>query len=114
MANKPKPTKALSVLDRAVLRQTEKAEQAKREGRGSIMQYFGMMGALGWVFVTPPLLLGFLGRWLDRAFDTGFEVTAVMLLAGIGFGGWLGWKRMHEEMAVDRPGETAKKKEGGP
>ena len=47
---------------------------------------------------TPPLLLGFLGRWLDRAFDTGFEVTAVLLLVGIGFGGWMGWKRMHEEV----------------
>lgn len=114
MPNKPKTTKAFSALDRAVLRHTEKAEQAKREGRGSIMQYFGMMGALGWVFVAPSLLLGFLGRWLDDAFDTGFEVTAVMLLVGIGIGGWLGWKRMHEEMAVDRPDETGKKKEGGP
>ena len=111
MVNKPaNHRKALSALDRAVLRQTEKAEQARREGGGSILQYFGMMGALGWLFVTPPLLLGFLGRWLDRAFDTGFEVTAVMLLVGIGFGGWLGWKRMHEEMAAGTP---EKKKEGG-
>ena len=119
MVNKPKGSqKAFSALDRAVLRQTAKAEQAKREGRGSVLQYFGMMGALGWVFVTPPLLLGFLGRWLDRAFDTGFELTAVMLLAGIGLGGWLGWRRMHEEMGVDHPGKAAgdpgKTKEGGP
>ena len=91
-------TKPLNALDRAVQRHTAKAEQAKREGGGSVIQYIGMMGALGWVFVTPPLLLGFLGRWLDRAFDTGFEVTAVLLLVGIGFGGWMGWKRMHEEV----------------
>ncbi|MEI6557245.1 MAG: AtpZ/AtpI family protein [Rhodospirillaceae bacterium] len=102
--------KALSALDRAVLRQTEKAEQAGREGRGSILQYFGMMGALGWVFVTPPLLLGFLGRWLDRAFDTGFEVTALMLVAGMGFGGWLAWRRMHQEAGLDRPEKPRERK----
>ncbi len=90
-------------LDRAVVRQTKKADQARREGGGSVAQYLGMMGALGWVLVTPPLLFGFLGRWLDRAFDTGFGVTALMVLVGIGLGGWLGWKRMRAEAGLEPP-----------
>jgi ATP synthase protein I len=92
-------SRAFGALDRAVLRQSEKAEQAKREAGTSVIRHLGMMGALGWVLVTPPLLLGFLGRWLDHALGTGFGLTALMVLAGIVIGGRLGWKRLHEEVA---------------
>ena len=88
--------RALGALDRAVLRKTARAEIAKREGVRSIAENLGMMGALGWLFVTPPLLLGFLGRWLDRALASGFQLTAVLVLVGVGVGGWLVWRRLRE------------------
>ena len=104
MPNKSRPSsKAFGALDRAVLRQTTKAEQARRQRGTSIIEYLGLMGALGWMLVLPPLLLGFLGRWLDRAFDTGYELTAGMLLVGVGLGAWLGWRRMKAEIARDKP-----------
>jgi len=95
--------KGFGALDRAVLRRTAREERARRESARNLIQNLGMMGALGWVFVTPPLLLGFLGRWLDRTLGTGFELTAVMLLAGIGFGGWLAWRRMGEAGVLGDP-----------
>ena len=95
--------KALGALDRAVLRQTTKAEQARRQHGTSIIEYLRLMGALGWLLVTPPLILCFLGRWLDHAVNTGFELTAGLLLIGIGLGAWLGWRRMKAEIARDKP-----------
>lgn len=95
--------KGFNALDRAVLHKTAQVERLKREPARSIAQHLAMMGALGWLFVTPPLLLGFLGRWLDRTLGTGFELTAVMLLAGIGFGGWLAWRRMGEAGVLGDP-----------
>ena len=95
--------RSLGPLDRAVLRKAAQAERVRREGATSIIQHLGMMGALGWVFVTPPLIGGFLGRWLDRWLDTGFELTAVLLLIGIGAGCWLAWRRMKEAGVLGNP-----------
>lgn len=96
--------KGFGALDRAVSRRAAREERAKADNTRTVVQHLGMMGALGWVFVTPPLLLGFLGRWLDRTLGTGFELTAALLLAGVGLGGWLAWRRMAEEGVLgDRP-----------
>jgi hypothetical protein len=54
------------------------------------------MGLLGWLFVMPPLLFGFLGRWLDRSLGTGIQLTAALLMVGIGVGGWLVWRRIRD------------------
>jgi ATP synthase protein I len=86
-----------TVLERAVLRKLERQEQARRDASRTLGQNLAWMGALGWLLVSPPLLLGFLGRWLDRSFGTGVWLTAGMLVAGVVIGGRLAWTRMHEE-----------------
>lgn len=91
------PDHPLSALDRAVRRKTALHEQSARDAQRTLGQNLAWMGALGWLLVTPPLLLGFLGRWLDRVTGSGVWLTAILLLAGIALGGRLAWKRMHEE-----------------
>lgn len=106
----PDERKSFGALDRAVLRRTDRTERARREGVRTILQNLGMMGALGWLLAVPPLLSGFLGRWLDRTLGTGFELTAALLVAGVGLGGWLAWRRMGEAGVL---GERPNRKGGG-
>ncbi|MEI8393782.1 MAG: AtpZ/AtpI family protein [Rhodospirillaceae bacterium] len=99
MGDRPK---SFGALDRAVLRRTAQQEQAKRDASRSIIRNLNMMGALGWMSVIPPLATGFLGRWLDRMFDTGYKLTAVLVLIGIGLGCWLVYQRLLEEGVLAR------------
>ena len=83
-------------LERAVRLRTEREQAARHGGIGSIVQNLGLMGFLGWLIVTPPLLLGFFGRWLDRSLGTGIQLTAALLMVGIGIGGWLAWRPIRD------------------
>lgn len=89
--------RSFGALDRAVLRQTARQNQAQHEGKNSVFRHLGMMGALGWLLVVPPLLMGFLGSWLDRMTGTGHLLTALLVVAGLALGCRLAWKRMHED-----------------
>lgn len=71
-------------------------EFGRRHGERSIGQNLAMIGALGWLIVTPTLAGLFLGRLLDRAFGTGITLSAGLLFLGVVLGGWLAWRRIHE------------------
>ena len=83
-------------LAHAVRRCTEREDAAQRARVGSVVRTVGVMGLLGWLFVIPPLLFGFLGRWVDRSLGTGIQLTAALLMVGIGVGGWLVWRRIRD------------------
>lgn len=84
-------------LDEAVRRRRERRALWQREGERSIGQNLAMIGALGWIIVTPTLAGIFLGRWLDRRFDSGTFWTLGLLVLGLTFGCVLAWKRMYRE-----------------
>jgi ATP synthase protein I len=58
---------------------------------------FGQIGLLGWTMVVPTLIGLFVGRWLDRTFDTGVMFSAALLMVGAGFGFWSAWRWMHRQ-----------------
>ena len=84
-------------LDEAVRLRRERRERWRREGERSIGQNLAMIGALGWIIVTPTLIGIFAGRWLDGVFGSGIFWTLGLLVAGLTLGCMLGWKRMHRE-----------------
>jgi ATP synthase protein I len=84
-------------LDEAVRLRRGRQERWRREGERSIGQNLAMIGALGWTIVTPTLIGIFAGRWLDRAFASGIFWTLGLLVAGLAFGCWLAWQRIHRE-----------------
>ncbi len=67
----------------------------RRHGERSIGQNIAMIGALGWLIVTPTLAGLFLGRLLDRSLGSGITWSAGLLFLGVVLGGWLAWQRMH-------------------
>lgn len=81
-------------LDEAVKQRRERRERWQREGERSLGQNLAMIGMLGWTIVTPTLLGIFLGRWLDRHFDSGVFWTLGLLVVGLAIGCALAWQRI--------------------
>ena len=82
-------------LDEAVRVHRGRLEQWQREGERSIGRNLAMIGALGWTIVLPTLIGIFVGRWLDRSFESGIFWTLGLLFAGLVAGCSMAWKRMH-------------------
>ena len=71
-------------------------------GERSLAQNLAMIGALGWLVVTPTLVGVFLGRWLDHRFASGIFWTGALLTVGIALGCLIAWRRIEE---IQRGGE---------
>jgi ATP synthase protein I len=84
-------------LEQAVRKRQVRREHWQREGERSLGQNLAMIGALGWTIVVPTLLGIFVGRWLDRTFNSGIFWTLGLLMAGLAAGCAFAWKRMHSE-----------------
>jgi ATP synthase protein I len=81
----------------AVRKRQERQVRWRREGELSVARFVGQIGILGWVIVAPTLLGLFIGRWLDRTFDTGIFWSAALLMLGVIIGFWSGWRWMHSQ-----------------
>jgi ATP synthase protein I len=56
-----------------------------------------MIGALGWLIVTPTLMGVLAGRWLDERFESGIFYTGACIVAGLAIGCYLAWQRVTKE-----------------
>jgi ATP synthase protein I len=65
-------------------------------GERSLARNLAMIGALGWLVVTPTLAGVFLGRWLDHRLGSGIFWTGGLLTAGVALGCALAWRRVKE------------------
>ena len=69
----------------------------QEEGERPLWKNLSMVGALGWLIVTPTLLGVLAGRWLDGRSDSGVLFSGALTFAGACFGFWLAWQRMNEK-----------------
>ena len=84
-------------MQRAVRRRQERRELWGREGERSLWQNMSMVGALGWLVITPTLLGVLVGRWLDTRFGTGVTFSSALIFLGAAFGLYLAWRRMNDK-----------------
>ena len=84
-------------IQQAIELRERRSEQWKKEGERSLWQNLSMVGALGWLIVTPTLLGVFLGRWLDAQFGTGILFTGALIFLGIALGCYIAWQRVNKE-----------------
>lgn len=82
------------LVEQTRLRRTRE-EEYRKQGGHSVASRLVQIGVLGWIIVTPTLLGIFIGRWLDRLFETGIFWTGPFLIAGVCLGGWSAWKWMN-------------------
>lgn len=84
-------------LHKAVRLRKKRDERWKKEGERSLWQNLSMVGALGWLIVTPTLLGVLVGRWLDGRFETNIFFTGALIVLGISIGCYLAWQRITNE-----------------
>jgi ATP synthase protein I len=84
-------------LEEAAERAQRRREHWLRAGEWPLGRSLAMMGRFGWTMVAPILLGAFVGRWLDRTFNTGVFWSAALVFSGAAFGFWAMWKRMNSE-----------------
>ena len=75
----------------------ERDAMRRKDAEPSLGQRLGQIGVLGWAIVLPALAGLFLGRWLDKTYETGVFFSAPMVMIGAGVGFWLAWKWMSRQ-----------------
>ncbi len=84
-------------MQKAVRLREQRRKRWKKEGERSLWQNLSMVGALGWLIVTPTLLGVLVGRWLDGLFETGIFFSGALIFLGIAIGSYLAWQRVNKE-----------------
>ncbi|WP_455372552.1 AtpZ/AtpI family protein [Limibacillus halophilus] len=83
-------------MKRAIRLREERSERWEKEGERSLWRNLSMIGALGWLVVTPTLLGVLAGRWLDQRFDTGVFFSGALIFLGVTLGCYLAWQKVKE------------------
>ena len=81
----------------AVRLRQERQDEWQRSGERPLWRNLSMIGALGWLIVTPTLLGVLIGRWLDVRFGSGIFWSGALIMLGATFGGYLAWQRISKE-----------------
>ena len=79
-----------------VRRRRARRERWQREGERPLGRNLAMIGVLGWLVVAPTLVGIFVGRWLDRAAESGIFWTLSLMFLGLCLGCWFAWKWVQE------------------
>lgn len=84
-------------MHRAIRLREKRRTQWEKQGERPLWQNLSMVGALGWLIITPTLLGVLVGRWLDGLFGTGIFYTGALIFLGISTGCYLAWQRINKE-----------------
>ena len=85
------------LLEHTARQALQRERDAQDMPEPSLGARLGQIGILGWMIVTPTLLLLWLGRWLDRRLDTGVFFSAPLWMLGAAIGLWCAWRWMHRQ-----------------
>ena len=95
--SKPANNEGQKKMQRAVELRERRSARWREEGERSLWQNMSMIGALGWLVVTPTLLGVLIGRWLDSRFATGIFFSGALIFLGVTVGCYLAWQRIRKE-----------------
>ncbi len=74
------------------------AERAQVNQRLTFWQGLGLVGSVGWMVVLPALLGAYVGRRIDRHWETGIFWTLSLLFIGLALGCISAWRHVHQEL----------------
>lgn len=99
-----KPTPDLDKeLGRAVAERSARRDFWLKHGERSLAQNLAMIGALGWLVITPTLVGVFAGQWLDHRLNAGIFWTGGLIVAGLAIGCSVAWRRVQDIQREDDP-----------
>ncbi len=83
-------------FEQAIKLREQRRAQWEHEGERPLWQNLSMIGALGWLIITPTLIGVLVGRYLDDRYATGILFSGAMIFLGIFFGSYLAWQRVNK------------------
>lgn len=84
-------------MQTAVHLRKERRDRWEREGERPLWQNLSMIGALGWLIITPALIGILAGRWLDGVFKSGIFFSGTLIFLGVSLGSYLAWQRVKKQ-----------------
>ncbi|MHC4249690.1 MAG: AtpZ/AtpI family protein [Planctomycetota bacterium] len=80
-----------------IKRQCARIEKGRHGQGDAFWQYLGLIGVVGWSVVLPMVVGLFVGRWIDRRYETGYAWTIGLLLFGLFMGCLNAWRSITKE-----------------
>ena len=68
------------------------SDQKNEQKRVTFAKSFAMVAEFGFAIVIPLLIFGYLGKWLERTYDTKLLLIACIAVAIITSSAWLYWR----------------------
>jgi len=92
--SEPRKNRDIEEMETSIEQRAQRRRFWKRQGERPLWKNLSMIGALGWLIITPTLLGVVSGRWLDQKFDSGIFWTGAFIFIGVSLGATLAWKRI--------------------
>ena len=76
---------------RRSIRRDMRRYREREPAEGSFWRSLSVLGSVGWPIAMTMVAGAFLGRWLDRQWDTGVRLTLILVFVGVILGGSVAW-----------------------
>jgi ATP synthase protein I len=76
---------------RHAIRRDMRRYREREPARHSFWRSLSVIGSLGWSIAVMMVSGAWLGRWLDRQWDTGVRLTLILVFVGAILGGSVAW-----------------------
>lgn len=91
------PQRRTETLQREVIAQQTRKEEARRRGDRTVWFGLGMFGLVGWSVAIPTLVGVAIGLWIDTRWPSRFSWTLMLLVAGVILGCLNAWRWVSQE-----------------
>ena len=88
--SRPTNHRRRSEIRRTIRRDMQRYRQREPAERG-FWRSLGVLGSVGWPIVVMTVGGAWLGRWLDRQWDTGVRLTMMLVFVGAIVGSSVAW-----------------------
>jgi len=70
--------------------------ERREDSAESFWRALSVLGTVGWSIALPAAAGAWLGHRLDVRFETGVQMTLMLLFMGLMLGGFIAWRLVHE------------------
>ena len=94
--NRREPARRRTTSMRPALDRDLRRRARRKAGTSDFWRSLRVLGMVGWPIVLSAVAGAWLGRWLDRRFESGHAWTLALLSSGVVFGCFVAWRAIRD------------------